>query len=249
MELVEVSNDKYRELFGGESGGASAAPKGIKPPVPGNSVWIPQGGACGVAVKGVSLLADEIVSFWDIQGKGASLSVCVPGGTCTTAMLLSREINAIMRRRQDKLDIRVVVIPCVGGDEYATRQMSSLDISTGGNGKDDLPAILLPLKRTDYGPARERSNGYFSFGKPAAAILDIFEEMKEEHGVNLDLLYGAPAWSLLLQRWKWAGNEDKEPSPIDGRHIMYVHTGGLEGIASQLTRYKHQGLIDDSQIQ
>jgi len=249
MEIVEVSNDEYKELFGGDSGGASAPPPGLVPPIPGNSVWIPQGGACGLAVKGVCLLADEIVSFWDIQGKGNALSVCVPGGTCTTAMLLSREINAIMERRKDKLDIQVVVIPCVGGDKYAYRQMSALDITTGGNGKSDLPAILLPLHDADYGPVRRKNNGYFTFGEPASAILDIFEEMKEEHGVNLDLLYGAPAWTLLLQHWKWRSNEDKQASPIDGRQIMYVHTGGLEGIASQMTRYKHKGLIDDSQIQ
>jgi len=257
MEIVELSHDKYKELFGGDDGGSSTPPPSLEPPVSGKSVWIPQGGACGLAVKGVQLLAHEIVSFWAIQGRGAALSVCVPGGTCTTAMLLSREINAILKARYDDgddntLDIQVVVIPCVGGDAYALRQMSSLDISTGGNGKDDLPAILIPLNHLEYGPARRRNNGYFTFGEPASAILDVFEEMNDEHGVYLDLLYGAPAWSLLLQHWyrpSTTAGVERQSTPIDGRQIMYVHSGGLEGISSQLTRYKHKGLLDSSQIQ
>jgi len=251
MEIVELSHDKYKELFGGDSGGTSTPPPSLEPPVPGKSVWIPQGGACGLAVKGVQLLAHEIVSFWAVQGRGAALSVCVPGGTCTTAMLLSREINAILKARDDNtLDIQVVVIPCVGGDAYALRQMSSLDTSTGGNGKDDLPAILIPLNHLEYGPSRRRNNGYFTFGEPASAILDVFEEMNDEHGVYLDLLYGAPAWSLLLQHWNrpHTADDERQSTPIDGRQIMYVHSGGLEGISSQLTRYKHKGLLDNSQI-
>ena len=46
--------------------------------------------------------------------------------------------------------------------------------------------------------------------KPASAM-DIFEEMENGHGVYLDLSYGAPAWSLLLQHWE---------SSIDGRQRL-----------------------------
>jgi 1-aminocyclopropane-1-carboxylate deaminase/D-cysteine desulfhydrase-like pyridoxal-dependent ACC family enzyme len=143
------------------------------------------------------------------------------------------------------LDIRVVVIPCVGDDEYAMRQMISLDRSVGGRGRtEDMPHVLRPRADVEYGSARRRSGGYFTFGEPARAILDTFDEMNES-GLYLDLLYGAPAFSLLLQHWTSRSSD----CPIAGRQIMYVHSGGLEGIASQLTRYKHKGLIDAGTIQ
>ena len=80
-------------------------------------------------------MADEILSYWIKNGKGRPLSVCVPGGTCTTAMLLSRELNAKIRKTEDvdgTIDIDVVVIPCIGDAEYAFRQMRALDKSLGG---------------------------------------------------------------------------------------------------------------------
>ena len=193
-------------------------------------------------------MAEEIVSFWNDEGKGMPLSVIVPGGTCTTAMLLSREINVLVKEKigteeseEDmNLDIEVVVVPCVGDATYAFRQMRALDLSTGGNGRDDIPIILQPLKR----------KGYFRFGEPDAKILETFTKMKDEYDVYLDLLYGAPAWNIILQHWeiaKYGSNSDK--SPLKGRQIMYVHSGGLEGVSSQLTRYKHKGLVDSGQVQ
>mmetsp|Transcript_1180 Transcript_1180/g.1767 ORF Transcript_1180/g.1767 Transcript_1180/m.1767 type:complete len:199 (+) Transcript_1180:116-712(+) len=197
-------------------------------------------------------MAEEIVSFWAERGKGMPLSVCVPGGTCTTAMLLSREVNRLLKDGKDgkdgnhdkdvekKPDIQVVVVPCVGDSGYARRQMKALDLSTGGNGIDDIPQIL----------KRPRNKSYFRFGEPNADILKIFLQMKDEHGVYLDLLYGAPAWSVILEHWKHERyGDDSEDSPIKGRQLMYVHSGGLEGISSQLTRYKHKGLIDSGEVQ
>ena len=239
MEIVEMSNDKYKKIFGGGEGGSAIPPKEIEPPVPMKSLWVPQGGACGIAAQGAKLMAQEIVSFWETKGSGLPLTICVPGGTCTTAMLLSREINTIMKQRNEtndddeKLDILVAVIPCVGDAAYAERQMKALDMSTGGNGKDFIPQILKPWKYV-----------YPRFGEPSPHILNTFIEMKDEHGIYLDLLYGAPAWNLLLQYVT-----SQRDSPVKGRQIMYVHSGGLEGISSQLTRYKHKGMIDSSQIQ
>ena len=139
------------------------------------------------------------------------------------------------------LDIDVVVVPCVGDAGYAMRQMRALDLSTGGDGRDDLPIILKPL----------RQKGYFRFGEPNAQILKTFLEMQDDYGIYLDLLYGAPAWNIILQHWEAAkyGSETSDPSPIKGRQIMYVHSGGLEGVSSQLTRYKHKGLIDSRKVQ
>jgi len=241
MEIVEISNDQYKEIFGGDEGGSATAPSEIDPPIPMNSLWVPQGGACGIATHGAALMANEIVSFWATKGNGMPLTVCIPGGTCTTAMLLCREINVIIKKKSgddetrtgQNLDIKVAVIPCVGDAAYAYRQMKALDVSTGGNGRDDIPEVFKSL-----------NNGYPRFGEPSAGILNTFLEMKDTHGIYLDLLYGAPAWKLLLQYLT-----SQRDSPIKGRQVMYVHSGGLEGISSQLTRYKHKGLIDGSQIQ
>jgi len=205
-------------------------------------------------------MAQEIIDYWAVQGRGLPLSVCVPGGTCTTAMLLSREIESILNggskhdTSSKPLDIQVVVIPCVGDDLYAKRQMENLNMiiesPTGATYPISLPKILLPRKVEGKGKA---SSGYFVFGEPASPILETFLEMKEEYGVYLDLLYGSPAWTLLLQKWnsdlynKQITNDDD--CPLKGRQIMYVHSGGLEGISSQLTRYKHKGLVDSREIQ
>jgi len=208
-----------------------------------------------MATPGAMVMAYEIVQYWIDKGKGMPLTVCVPGGTCTTAVLLSREINKmvkeIMNERHDEkinkdgtktkaennlqLDIQVAVIPCVGDEGYAKRQMKALDISTGGDGKSDIPLIF---------PPPNKNKGYLRFGEPSPAILETFLEMKDEYDLYLDLLYGAPAWNLLLYYFK-----RNIPSPIQGRQIMYVHSGGLEGISSQLTRYKHKGLVGANQIQ
>jgi 1-aminocyclopropane-1-carboxylate deaminase len=216
------------------------------------------------------VLADEIVSYWTQHGRGRPLSVCMPGGTCTTALLLEREIRSLLpvvaagvtkstTTTEYNLDIDVVVIPCVGDDAYARRQMLALDLATGGIGRTaDLPKILRPLSKhstrtmesSSLSPNQSNSkgkkmDGYFSFGTPDEFLLDTFNEMKEQD-VFVDLLYGAPAWSILLQHWYAMEHDD---SPIAGRQVMYVHSGGLEGISSQLTRYKHAGLVNAKEIQ
>jgi 1-aminocyclopropane-1-carboxylate deaminase len=244
MEIRTLPHDEYSRLFGGLHGGSSMAPADLDIPVPGKSLWMPQGGACNLAQPGSDVLAKEIVEFWATNGKGMALAVCLPGGSCTTALLLHRSMTKLLQQKDYKhVNIRVVVIPCVGDDEYAMRQMVKLDKTTGGSGKD-MPWILKPRADIEYGSTRRKQGGYFTFGHPAAAILETFDEMNEE-GLNLDLIYGAPAFSLLLQHWKV---RDDPSCPISGRQIMYVHSGGLEGISSQLTRYKHNGLLDNREI-
>lgn len=245
-EIRTLPHDEYTRLFGGLHGGSSLAPADLDPPLEGKSLWVPQGGACSIAKPGSDVLATEIIDYWSLHGKKMPLAVCVPGGTCTTALLLKKSIDSIMKQRQKKkeetMDIRVVVIPCVGDDEYAMRQMISLDKAVGGDGnKESLPWILRPREDVEYGSARQRSRGYFTFGQPSKALLATYDEMNSEN-VSLDLLYGAPAWSLLIQNWR----SRESDCPIAGRQIMYIHTGGLEGVASQLTRYKHKNLLPDA---
>lgn len=233
MELRQISPDAYKHFFGSEvDGGSVFPPKELLPPLPGNSAWVPQGVACGVANLGVCRLAHEIASFWQQQGKGKPLVVVLPGGTGTVALFLQRalcEIQKIKSNQKSPLGhISVCAIPCVGDTSYLCRQMLGLDLATGGSGVEkDLPNMMEVVNQR--------------FGEPTKEILDTFNEMKNEHGVFLDLLYGAPAWTLLLRSGL--------AFPQDDRQIMYIHCGGLEGISTQLTRYKHKGLVDARDIQ
>lgn len=249
MELVELSNDDYDALFGGDSGGSSVPP--MDPPIHGDSLWVPQGGAFGMAQVGARVLADEIVSFWLESGEGRPLSICLPGGTCSTAVLLHHEIKKLVCDSTEPLDIEVVVIPCVGDASYARRQMSALSVEIG-QPAEDIPSILLPAPDTQLGQSGRKTPRYFTFGKPNKSILDVFKVMRDDYGVVLDLLYGAPAWTILLRHWNTPISPDlifDLNNPIAGREILYVHSGGLEGINSQLLRYKYNGLVSIQDIQ
>jgi len=241
MELIEMSHDEYRNIFGGPSGGSSQPPADLDPPIltnGGKSLWVPQGGAFEAAVLGIRSLAQEIVMFWEEDGEGA-LAVVVPSGTGTTAVLLQKEINHILNDKCLLPQIRVVAVPCVGDDEYLLRQMKSLDKVTGGNMKENIPDILRPL----IGAQRK----YFTFGEPHAVILDTYRNMKDRYGLHLDLIYGSPVWSIILPYLEMG---DKIiDCPLSGKQIMYLHCGGLEGISSQLTRYKHKKMIMDDEVQ
>jgi 1-aminocyclopropane-1-carboxylate deaminase len=250
MEIKELSHQEYKDFFGGDWGGSSEAPIGLAPPIPNNSVWVPQGGACPMASAGVQMLAREIAAFWSENGKGRPLSVCVPGGTCSTAVLLHHQLKKLVG---DEDDIQVVVIPCVGDAAYARRQMMSLS-SQVGRAAEDIPSILLPAPDIDWNGKDDPDEKlkYYNFGEPDKDILHTFEMFRDDYDLSLDLIYGAPAWTIMLRHWNVEliyGVLFDPNNPIAGREVMYIHSGGLEGINSQLLRYKHKGLIDIDEIQ
>ena len=260
MELQEMSSEEYNHLFGGDSGGRVEPPPGLIPPIPQQqSLWIPQGGSCGMAVAGTRRLADEILSYWAEHGDNRPLSVCVPGGTCSTALLLHHGIRDMVTSvyADQSLDIQVIVVPCVGDGGYARRQMTSLNMQLGLR-SDDIPSILPPSPPSQVYFGKQGSSNrddYFRFGEPDPEILKTFLEMRDEHQVLLDLMYGSPAWTVMLRHWR----SDRQKQFSDGllssptlsrdREIMYVHSGGLEGINSQLLRYKYKDLVDLDDIQ
>ena len=175
------------------------------------------------------------------------LAVVVPAGTGTTALFLARHLAP--------RGIGVVAVPVVGDPRgsYLRRQMARLDRETGGTGDSrDLPLILEPApqqrqqRRPPPGPLASSSSSAASFeyaysapfGKPRPELLRVWRQLNDESGLYLDLLYGTRAWEVLLSRW------DSLPKRIAGAQLMYLHCGGLEGISSQLNRYRHAGLID-----
>jgi 1-aminocyclopropane-1-carboxylate deaminase/D-cysteine desulfhydrase-like pyridoxal-dependent ACC family enzyme len=151
-----------------------------------------------MAALGASILATELLSFWSEKGDDRPLSVCLPGGTCSTAVLLHHELKKLKKNSSHPLDIEIVVIPCVGDAAYARRQMMALSAEIGAS-VDDVPSILQPAPMDPN--TRSKTNKYFSFGQPHKSILRVFKTMKDDHEVVLDLLYGAPAWTILLKHW------------------------------------------------
>lgn len=256
MEILELSPKNYHDLFGGEWGGNADPPVGLVPPNQSDFLWVPQGGACEMAVEGVNILAQEILSFWSKEGNNKPLSVVLPGGTCTTAVLVHHALSALTSENEGDedahLDIQVVVVPCVGDAAYAQRQMMALSAQIGASA-DDIPHILSPYPETFDRPEMEgNKNKYFPFGEPDEAILQVFNLLKEEYGLVLDLVYGAPTWTILIRHFDVPLSADLtfDPrNPIAGREIMVVDCGGLEGINTQLLRYKYKGLVDIKDIQ
>lgn len=251
MEMVQLSPQEYNKLFESDSGGRTEPPPGLLPPIPGNSLWIPQGGACGMAEAGTSVLAKEIVEFWLEHGENRPLSVCIPSGTCSTAVFLHRALKVQIAQipEDEQLDIQVIAVPCVGDESYARRQMMALNVQTNSS-PNDIPTILRPSPdETYFGQSSTKSdNRYFTFGEPNLSILDTFNEMRDVHNVDVDLLYGAPSWTIMLRHWRIKAGSTLQfnpTSPLSGREIMYVHSGGMEGISSQLKRYKYKGLIEN----
>jgi 1-aminocyclopropane-1-carboxylate deaminase len=254
MELHELSHKDYQNLFGTDWGGSATPPMGLTPPCPdgGGSLWIPQGGAFSMAQPGAMLLAQEIVEYWKTNHTGKPLTVILPGGTCTTAVLLHHAIKSLRMMNQSfqdgsEWDIEVVVVPCVGDGMYAQRQMMSLSVQVGSD-PEDIPHILSSAPESATGDR----NQYFSFADPHRDILDTYMKLRDEQDLVLDLIYGAPAWTIMMRHWAVGLSPDLsfDPrNPLAGRELMYVHSGGLEGINSQLMRYQYKGLIGLQDIQ
>eukprot|EP00622_Pseudochattonella_farcimen_P004137 FR739464.1.p2 GENE.FR739464.1~~FR739464.1.p2 ORF type:complete len:116 (+),score=5.35 FR739464.1:33-350(+) len=104
--------------------------------------------------------------------------------------------------------------------------MTRLDALTGGH--EIYPVVMEGLKNAPFGRPRQR-------------LLTVWRELQEDE-LYLDLLYGPRAWEVLFERW------GKLPPVLEGAQILYYHCGGLEGVSSQLNRYKHAGLVTAREV-
>ena len=203
----------------------------------GNDVLlVPQGAAFQGAEEGLRLLAVEIEDWWRWEKskmgagmeEGASLAVVLPAGTGTTALYLAKHLGRMATEKgKGNEEVGVYAVPCVGDGDYLKSQMTRLLSSGGREGRT--------TKGGDYVPHVLEGSMPHVFGKPEHALLVIWQELKEKHGLELDLLYGPHAWRAMREHW----------GVLAARHrsVLYIHTGGLEGVGSQLERYRRLGML------
>mmetsp|Transcript_30060 Transcript_30060/g.39561 ORF Transcript_30060/g.39561 Transcript_30060/m.39561 type:complete len:423 (+) Transcript_30060:122-1390(+) len=217
-QMIELSNEDYETAFGGPAGKLEI-PSCLDISME-NALYIPQGGAVPLAEVGVEILAREILEY--VKNKSLDpekIVVVTPSGTGTTSLFLAKHLHPE--------GVQVVTVPCIGDGEYLFRQMSNLQRAATHSTVGEYPHILDGTTK-------------YQFGKPDQEILDIWREF-EDIGLYVDLVYAPRAWQVLFENW-----EPKNPV-LGGKKILYVHSGGIEGVSTQLTRYKHHGLIEPKQ--
>ncbi|CAM9789549.1 unnamed protein product [Laminaria digitata] len=88
-EIMEVHPEDYKRYFGGVDGPGPT----YSEVVPQEALFLPQGGADAGAEEGVSMLADEIISYWDAnRPPGKVCHSSHHSGTGTTALFLARHL-------------------------------------------------------------------------------------------------------------------------------------------------------------
>ena len=116
-------------------------------------------------------------------------------------------------------DVEVCAAPCATSASELKRQMTVLDDASGSIGA--FPTIL--------------GAPPYRFGAPDERVLATWRELAAS-GLHVDLVYAPAAFETLLQT-------------ADDRPQCYVHCGGNAGVATQLNRYRHAGLLGVKEIE
>ncbi len=169
-------------------------------------LWIEEGGRQVEAEYGIRVLAEEIAVWQRAQGI-KHLDIFLPSGTGTTALYLQKAL----RTTHYALPAHIYTTPCVGDADYLRRQFGMLESDPQFH-----PTILdLPRK--------------YHFGKLYREFYEIWIELRQDTGVEFDLLYDPKGWlTLMAHRGQL------------GEHILYIHQGGLQGNKSMLRRYQRK---------
>jgi len=142
--------------------------------------------------------------------------------------ILAEEIISYIEEQGIQPEELAVVVPCIGDAGYLLRQMTNLQKITFSNSIGEYPYLL------------EGSDKH-QFGQPDPAILEIWREL-EKIGLCVDLLYAPRVWQVLFENW------DSANAILGSKRLLYIHSGGVEGVSTQLTRYKHLGMISSNEV-
>ncbi|WP_200763752.1 1-aminocyclopropane-1-carboxylate deaminase/D-cysteine desulfhydrase [Nitrosophilus alvini] len=171
----------------------------------GDSLIIPEGGRCQEAEYGIKILAKEIIE-WAKEKNIEKLNIFLPSGTGTTALYLKKNLCDIHYPV-----FNVYTAACVGDGKYLKEQFFSLEEERYH------PAIVEPPKKYRYaGLYRE--------------LYEIWYELKNETGIEFDLLYDPVGWKALL-------NSSLLTCDLP---LLYIHQGGLKGNESMRQRYEEK---------
>lgn len=169
-------------------------------------LYVPEGGRYEQASVGVYQLADEIAQWFSAQ-RFERLQLMLPSGTGTTALFLQK------RFVQLSLPIEVLTCACVGGDACLLRQFSELETDERFH-----PRVLPSGKK-------------FHFGKLYLSFYQMWAKLKQQTGIEFDLLYDPQGWGALLAYLN-VRTEDAA--------VLYIHQGGILGNETMLPRYQRK---------
>jgi 1-aminocyclopropane-1-carboxylate deaminase len=169
-----------------------------------STLWIEEGGHQAESSFGVTQLAKEIMQ-WQAKEHGDSLDIFLPSGTGTTALFLSKAL-----KKGGSLN-SVYTTACVADDLYLKRQFIALE-------RDEIyhPTILSLDKKHHFGKLYEEN-------------YSIWKKLKEQTGIEFDLLYDPLGWRVLLDHY----HTFKRP-------ILYIQQGGVLGNESMLPRFERK---------
>lgn len=171
-----------------------------------NTLFIEEGGREQSARVGIKILAQEIKLWQQAQGI-KDLNIFLPSGTGTTALFLQKSLFEFDSRFQAK----VYTVPCVGDSLYLKLQFIMLESNILKH-----PTVIKPTKK-------------YQFGKLYRECYDIWKRLKDEMGIEFDMVYDPVGWLTLMENRK-----------IFNRPTLYIHQGGLIGNESMLERYKRK---------
>lgn len=215
MQVVSLSTAEYDRLFASNEEQPHAAQERRRATLGAEkgAIFVPQGAACPQAEEGIREVALDINTYAQERMGSSSaesakpLLVVLPSGTGTTGYYLAQHLSR---------DVDIACVPCLGRSDYLRSQMEGLS----GAAHDRMPRILEPPP------------GRYSFARPSSTMLQTWKELQQaaacaENPFEFDLIYAPRTWQTLFHHWEAL-------APYD---LLYVHTGGLEGTASQLQRY------------
>ncbi len=169
-----------------------------------DTLFIPEGGRCETSYFGIEILAKEIIDFKktkDIK----KLHIFLPSGTGATALFLQKALKISNDISQ------VYTVACVGGKEYLKKEFFSLEDNPHFH-----PLILGDKK--------------YHFGKLREEFYLLWKRLKEQNGVEFDLLYDPIGIKTMVKYL--------EKNPV--KSVMYIHQGGIIGNESMADRYRRK---------
>jgi 1-aminocyclopropane-1-carboxylate deaminase/D-cysteine desulfhydrase-like pyridoxal-dependent ACC family enzyme len=164
------------------------------------TLFIEEGGRQKEAEFGVKLLAREIIE-WQKENNIKELNIFLPSGTGTTALFLQKHL----------LSNTVFTTPCVGDISYLKKQFLELEED------EKYHPEILTLEKKHH------------FGKLYRENYKIWLKLRQQTGVEFDLLYDPLGWRVLLAH-----------SKVFSKPTLYIHQGGVLGNESMLPRYERK---------